>query len=397
MPKVVVEAAVAATKLPTLSIIAAALCAILIIPKGFSAVLPEERVDIMYHSYDGGGVTIDGPSLLVRKSFADTVSVSANYYVDSVSSASIDVVASGASEYSETRTEYSLTADYLRDRTLISGGYTSSDEDDYQAETLYFNINQDFFGDLTSLAIGYSLGDDEVSQSGNDEFSDHTDRQNFRIGLSQILTSSLIISVNYEAITEEGYLNNPYRVYRYLSNPGDPDKGFQTGTEVYPRTRTSDALVFTASYYLPYRAALKAEYRYYTDDWEIDANTYQISYTHPIGDNLILDAKFRHYDQSNAYFYNDLFTFESLDDKDFRGRDKELSQFTSQSIGLGVSYELPYFKGRWLDRNTLNLHWDYMKFDYDNFRDVTKEGLVGDEPLYSFDANVIRLFYSIWY
>ena len=32
-----------------------------------AGVLPEDRADILYHLYDGGGVEIDGPSLLVRK------------------------------------------------------------------------------------------------------------------------------------------------------------------------------------------------------------------------------------------------------------------------------------------------------------------------------------------
>ncbi|MDH3856544.1 MAG: hypothetical protein OEV07_01000, partial [Gammaproteobacteria bacterium] len=30
-----------------------------------AAVLPEERVDLLYHRYDGGGAEIDGPSFLV--------------------------------------------------------------------------------------------------------------------------------------------------------------------------------------------------------------------------------------------------------------------------------------------------------------------------------------------
>jgi hypothetical protein len=55
-----------------------------------AAVLPDDRADVLYHRYDGGGVTVDGPSLLVRKKVADNYSVSANYYFDMVSSASID-------------------------------------------------------------------------------------------------------------------------------------------------------------------------------------------------------------------------------------------------------------------------------------------------------------------
>ena len=71
------------------------------------AVLPEDRADLLFHSYDGGGVSISGPSMLVRKSFASNFSASANYYVDKVSSASIDVVTT-ASPYTEERTQYSV-------------------------------------------------------------------------------------------------------------------------------------------------------------------------------------------------------------------------------------------------------------------------------------------------
>ncbi len=362
-----------------------------------AAILPEDRTDIMYHSYDGGGITIDGPSVLVRKSFAETVSVSANYYVDSVSSASIDVLASGASEYSEDRTEYSVTADYLHDKTILSGGFTSSEENDYSASTFYFNVSQDMFGDLTTMSFGYSRGADEVMQSGNEAFFDETDRQNYRFGISQILTAKMMAGLSFETITEEGYLNNPYRSYRFQNDPLDAAQGFQTATEVYPRTRTSDAANLSTSYYLPWRAALKASYRYYTDDWDIEGHTYQLGYTHTFGEDWIVDVKFRQYSQTNAYFYDDLFTFASLDDKDFRARDKELSEMNSQTIGAGVSYSIPFLRGRVIDRGTINLQWDHISFDYDNFRDVTQAAAPGEEPLYNFDADVIRLFFSVWY
>ena len=57
-----------------------------------AGVLPEDRADVLYHLYDGGGVEIDGPSLLVRKKVGKSVSIVGNYYVDMVSSASIDVI-----------------------------------------------------------------------------------------------------------------------------------------------------------------------------------------------------------------------------------------------------------------------------------------------------------------
>ena len=77
-----------------------------------AGVLPEDRADVMYHYYDGGGVQIDGPSVLARKKVLQNFSLFGNYYVDTVSSASIDVVTT-ASPYDEERTEMTAGVDYL--------------------------------------------------------------------------------------------------------------------------------------------------------------------------------------------------------------------------------------------------------------------------------------------
>jgi len=362
-----------------------------------AAVLPEERADAMYHRYDGGGVTVDGPSLLVRKNFKETFSVSGNYYVDNISSASIDVVASGASEYSEERTEYSLGGDYLYSKSLVSAGFTYSDESDYTASTIALGVSQDFFGDLTTLSFGYALGQDEVSQNGNDDFEEDIDRHSFRIGVSQIVTPRLLLDFNYELITDEGYLNNPYRSYRYLTDPLDPSAGYQFAQEVYPDTRTSDAASLQFRYRLPWRGALGGNYRFFTDDWGIDAHTAQLSYTHVFHELWIIDVKYRWYTQSQADFFQDLFLFPSQDENDYRARDKELSEFENQTVSLYVSYEQA-LNWRHAYKAGISLQYDRIAFDYDSFSDLTRGStLPGDEPTYSFDADVVKLLFTLWY
>jgi hypothetical protein len=39
-----------------------------------AGVLPDDRGDALYHRYEGGGVTIDGPSVLVRKKAGKSLS-----------------------------------------------------------------------------------------------------------------------------------------------------------------------------------------------------------------------------------------------------------------------------------------------------------------------------------
>ncbi|WP_319004915.1 DUF3570 domain-containing protein [Microbulbifer aggregans] len=363
-----------------------------------AAVLPEERADTMYHSYSGGGVTIDGPSILVRKNVGNKLSLSANYYVDMISGASIDVQAT-ASRYSEQRDEFSLGADYLVDKTTMSLNYTNSSESDYQAETVGFGIAQDFFGDLSTLSMRVSFGSDDVMRNGDEDFLEQAEHRRYSIGWSQILTQKLIAELSVETVADEGFLNNPYRSVRYL----DPNagSGFSYQAELYPTTRNSDAVALRAKYRLPYRAAVKSEYRRYADSWGISADNLELRYTHPLEqENVILEGKLRFYKQSGADFYSDLFPY--LNATNFRARDKELSDFTSTAIGIGASYLLP---DRWslFDRkNTVNLYWDYVMFDYDNFHDVrVHDGdsayLPGEEPAYSFNAHVVRLFWSVWF
>jgi hypothetical protein len=198
--------------------------------------------------------------------------------------------------------------------------------------------------------------------------------------------------IGFETITDDGYLNNPYRSVRYCNDPACTGYSFQQ--EVYPETRTSTAVALRANYFLPQRAAIFAGIRVFEDTWDIDATTYELGYTFPYQEAWILEASFRFHDQSSAEFYSDLFP--SVDAQNYLARDKELSTFTSTTLGLGASYEFGRSWSR-IDRGSLNLQVDWIDFDYDDFRDLTQSGPVGGEPLYSFDATVTRLFASIWF
>jgi hypothetical protein len=101
--------------------------------------LDEDRADAMYHYYDGGGVQVGGPALLVRKGVGGKTAVSAGYYADSISSASIDVVTT-ASPYRDQRNEYQLGVEHLAGDTRMSAGYTSSKENDYTANAVDLNV-----------------------------------------------------------------------------------------------------------------------------------------------------------------------------------------------------------------------------------------------------------------
>ncbi len=369
--------------------IAAMACSLSIV----AAILPEDRFDALYHGYDGGGVRITGPSFLLRKQIGDSSSVAVNHYIDSISSASIDVVTS-ASPYSEKRTENSVGLTHMRGKVMMDFGFGTSRENDYDANSFNFGISQDLFGDMTNVSLAYSMGRDTVGRRGDSAFSEDVRRQNYRFGLTQILSPNLLLDLAWETITDEGYLNNPYRSVRYIDT--DSPLGYAYESEVYPRTRDSNAASLRLQYYLPYRAALRGEYRWFDDSWGIRAHTYEINYTHPLKERWILDLRYRYYRQGSADFYSDLFPFSNA--QNFIARDKELSAFDSSALGVSLSYEFLSGRRGFIDRGSVTLSYDRLRFDYENFRDLRGNGfLAGEEPLYGFTADVTQLYLSLWY
>lgn len=364
----------------------------LVAPHGHAAVLPDDRLDVLYHYYDGGGVTVEGPSVLVRKQLGERFSVQGKYHVDTITGASIDVITT-ASEYREERTELSASVDYLRGDTLLSFGVVTSDENDYKGRSFNINVSQEVFAAMTTISMGYIRGADEIGRSGDPDFTEELDRHSWRLGLSQVITRNLLAELAFETISDTGFLNNPYRQVRYLD--ADSPRGYAFQSELYPRRRTSNAVAMRARYHLPYRAAVHAEYRYFVDDWGIDAHTTRIGYTHATIPRFIFDVQYRYYTQGAADFWSDLYRFR--DAQNFLARDKELSRYTSHSVRFGTSYELFDSPIGFMARGSVNLVYDWISADYADFRDLRVAEAPGDEPGYSLSANVIQLFFSVWF
>lgn len=368
---------------------------------GRADVLPDERADVMWKVYDGGGLRVQGPSTLVRTNVADKVSLTASYLVDQVSGASIDMIVLGASPLHEVRKQKTFGVDYLYGKTTYSVGLESSIENDYDDSTASFTIAQDMFGDLTTVTLSASRGWDiitrviDAQRDKDPNFRKRSDRHTWGLGLSQILTRNLIAGFDYEAITEQGYLQNPYRAIRYLASPGSPI--YLTAPEIYPGTRTSNAAAIRLKYYLPWRASLTGKYRYFYDTWDIRAHTFELDYTQPmLKDSLIADVTYRHYKQGAASFYSDLFQF--ANQQNYMARDKELAAQTNNEVGLALSYDFIKSRHWFVKKASASVHYDYIMYRFLDFRDASqRQFAAGTEPLYKYNASVIQTFVSVWF
>ena len=180
---------------------------------------------------------------------------------------------------------------------------------------------------------------------------------------------------------------------------------------MYPNTHSSNSVSVRAKYFLPYRAAIDGMYRFYSDTWGIIGHTGELGYVHPLdkpwaGGNWIFEGRLHYYTQSAADFYADIFP--RADYSNFMARDKELATYTGITAGVNATYEFKIERFPWLTKGQLNLRYDYMQVDYDDFRDARyslgsfgtlpdEPFLPGTEPLYQLRANIYQLYISAFF
>jgi hypothetical protein len=341
-----------------------------------AATLAEDRAELLYHSYDGGGVKATGPALLVRKSLRDRVSLYGSYYVDAVSNASIDVVTQ-ASPFKETRTTWDLGADLLVRDAIVSVGLYTSREPDYDVNTLSADVSHEVFGGMSTLSLGFSRSRDEVRKKAEPLFQERATHWQYRFGLTQVLSPRWIASLNAEAVHDEGYLGSPYRSARVFG---------ALVRESLPRTRSSRAVKLRTVYDFgdgPSRTAVRAEYRRFWDNWEIQADTTEVGASRYLGapgaGSWLVDLSARWYGQSKALFYSDNAPSQTL----YITRNRQLATFKSTGLAAKATWTASGALAKWDTRLTATLERKQFRFaDFTDLRTNTP---------YSYDANLVQL------
>jgi hypothetical protein len=359
---------------------------------------------VFYSDYKGGGMDIKGESVLVRKKFSEQFAVEANYFIDKVSGASVDVL-SQASVIKDERKQKSISLDYIHNKTQYNLSYSNSTERDYISNTTHFSLSQDMFGDLTTVTLGFTDSRNKVGKNENTSsqpivtWLGHAESRSFEAGVSQVLTKDLIAGLTLEVITDQGLLSNPYRYIRYLDPTTNLGYTAVQG-QIYPNTHTSTAVEGRLKYYLPYRAAASASYRYFDDTWGIRAHTVELGYTQPISNLWILEGRLRYYTQNHATFYSDLFPFAGS--QNFVARDQNLASSTNYTLGLKATYAFLPDGWKIFKRGTVTGDVSRIRFKYSDFRDIRDYTIAngyapGAEPLYKFDATIYQIYLSMFF
>lgn len=176
----------------------------------------------------------------------------------------------------------------------------------------------------------------------NPRFSEFKDegRNSYSIGFgfSQILHKNVQGSLALDFVQQQGLLSTPFQRV-YFSDVADSFiDNFQLADAVerLPDSRFKVAVGGRLNWYLNETFTVRTFYRYYFDDWGISSHTASIEVPIKITDKFTLYPSYRFYNQTAADYFR---TYESaLSTDEFYTSDYDLSEYSANQIGFGVSY-----------------------------------------------------------
>jgi len=176
----------------------------------------------------------------------------------------------------------------------------------------------------------------------NPRFSEFKDegRNSYSLGFgfSQILHKNVQGSLALDFVQQQGLLSTPFQRV-YFSDVADSFiDNFQLADAVerLPDSRFKVAVGGRLNWYLNETFTVRTFYRYYFDDWGISSHTASIEVPIKITDKFTLYPSYRFYNQTAADYFR---PYESaLSTDDFYTSDYDLSEYSANQIGFGVSY-----------------------------------------------------------
>jgi hypothetical protein len=285
----------------------------------------------------------------------------------------------------ETRKQGDFKLNYQWDEAQLDVGGGISIENDYESRFGNLGGRWDFNHKLTSLNAGISYTNSTTKatldpyvmrwedithyqSAGQNMDTGYIDpnasmaqqvilngnRQDWapHIGLSQVLGKNTLVETSLGFTRSTGFMANPYKVMQYfLITPDDvPDQNgvFRLGgggaaIEQRPGVRNQwswDARL--VQYVAPLDAAVHFDYRFYHDDWGINAHTFEADWGQPLGAGWTITPRIRYYSQDAANFYHSYMLIKTDQYSNYTlpanfSSDQRLSAYGALSGGVTVS------------------------------------------------------------
>lgn len=210
-------------------------------------------------------------------------------------------------------------------------------EDDYRSLSggLEWLIEMPDEHSTMNFGLGYSDDRIEPTEGGSARFptrpaDESKNSYSAVVGFTTIINARSQWQLAVSATRLEGFLSDPYKLASVadgLVQDARPDSRWQLALSSRYRHR------FTGL-----DASLHADYRYFLDEWEVNAHTVNLAWHQDLGDYLTLTPSLRYYSQSQAYFYQAY--YRTAREDDLASSDYRLSPYGAYTLGLSLRCEL---------------------------------------------------------
>lgn len=182
-------------------------------------------------------------------------------------------------------------------------------------------------------------------------------------GFSQIMSKKLQGSLSLDLVLQDGLLSTPYQRVYFADKGNSFIENFQLADDVerLPDTRFKVAIGGRLNYYLNEIFTIRTYYRYYTDDWGISSHTASIEFPIKISGKFTLYPSYRFYSQTAADYFAPY--EQHLSTEKYYTSDYDLSKFTANQFGFGISYTDIFTRIRLWKLNMKSIDLKFYKYD----------------------------------
>ncbi|MEN9595951.1 MAG: hypothetical protein RL236_385, partial [Pseudomonadota bacterium] len=235
----------------------------------------------------------------------------------------------------ETRKQGDLRFGYDWDEASLDIGAGTSAEPDYNSSFGNIGARLDFNQKLTSVNFGASYTASDTEAMLDHDAAPYIEKSTFgtrvkslpngvklltgskedwsgNFGVTQVLNKSALIEGSVSYTASNGYMSNPYKAVEILfidpNKNADADGKIEAKMLAFLEQRPEERQQWTENLrYVQHidalDAALHLDYRFYHDDWGIQAHTISGDWIQPLGDGWSMTPRVRYYSQSAADFY----------------------------------------------------------------------------------------------
>ena len=277
----------------------------------------------------------------------------ADYLVDAVSAASVDIVSTASPHWTEIRQAGGAQGTFKPGDYGFGAAGSFSSEPDYLAWAAGGTASVDLAQKNFNVLAGYAYGHDTIGRSGTpfSVFSRTLTRNAFNGAVTIVVNPSTLLVVGGDLIRERGDQSKPYRYVALFAPEVAPGVARGASVDDVNRLRlperpleqlplARDRYAAWARYLHRFpRSTLRLEERLYTDTWALHASTSDARFLADWRERWLLASHVRFHAQSPVSFWQRAYTLTDAGVPALRTGDRELGPLWSVTGGGGMRWK----------------------------------------------------------